>query len=143
MRNAEIKLELSLDEDLPTIFGDVIGIQQVVNNLVQNGVEALDGGGSLQISTQNGMSSFYENRPVVIMSVEDNGPGIAQDLEEKIFNPFFTTKSTGTGLGLSISHQIIERHGGVISCTSNQGQGTTFTVELPVEPKGLERKSSQ
>jgi signal transduction histidine kinase len=108
----------------------------MVNNLVQNGVETMDGGGSLQISTQNGMSSFHENRPVVIMSVQDNGPGIAQDLQERIFDPFFTTKSAGTGLGLSISHQIIERHGGIISCDSNPGQGTTFTVELPLIEDG-------
>jgi signal transduction histidine kinase/putative methionine-R-sulfoxide reductase with GAF domain len=136
MRKVNIKLELSLDEDLSTILGDVIGIQQMVNNLVQNGVETMDGGGSLQISTQNGMSSFHENRPVVIMSVQDNGPGISQDLQERIFDPFFTTKSAGTGLGLSISHQIIERHGGIISCDSNPGQGTTFTVELPLIEDG-------
>ena len=136
MRNAGIKLALSLDEDFPTIFGDAIGIQQVVNNLIQNALETLDGGGSLQISTKNGMSKFYEDRPVVIMSVQDNGPGIDQGLLERIFDPFFTTKSSGIGLGLSISHQIIERHGGIISCTSNPGQGTTFSVELPVVPKG-------
>ena len=63
------------------------------------------------------------------------GPGIAPELEEKIFNPFFTTKSTGTGLGLSISHQIVERHGGIISVDSKPGQTTTFSVELPATPK--------
>ena len=136
MRKAKIKLELFLDDTLPAIFGDAIGIQQVVNNLIQNAVEAMDGGGSLQISLKNGMSKFYEDRPVVIMSVQDNGPGIDQNLLEKIFDPFFTTKSSGIGLGLSISHQIIERHGGIISCNSNPEQGTTFSVELPAVPKG-------
>jgi len=136
MRKAKIKLQLSLDDNLPAISGDAIGIQQVVNNLIQNAVEAMDGGGSLQISLKNGMSKFYEDRPVVIMSVQDTGPGINQNLLEKIFDPFFTTKSSGIGLGLSISHQIIEHHGGFISCDSNAEQGTAFSFELPVVPKG-------
>jgi len=134
MREADIKLELSLTEDLPPITGDAIGIQQVLNNLIQNAVEAMSEGGLLSIATHNGVSSFYEGRPVVMMEVRDTGYGIAEELQEKIFNPFFTTKSAGTGLGLSISHQIVDRHGGIISFESNQGQGTIFNIELPVAP---------
>jgi PAS domain S-box-containing protein len=135
MRNQEIRLQLSLEEDLPTFFGDPIGIQQVVNNLIHNAVEAMEGGGLLQISTQKGIFSVSEGRPVVIIQVQDTGPGIAPDQQEKIFNPFFTTKRTGTGLGLSISHQIIERHGGIISCNSQPDELTTFKIELPTTPK--------
>jgi two-component system sensor histidine kinase AtoS len=134
MRNKEIRLQLSLEEDLPTFFGDPIGIQQVVNNLVQNAVEAMAEGGLLQISAQKGVSSFSKGRPVVKIQVQDTGPGIAPELREKVFNPFFTTRATGTGLGLSISHQIIERHGGVISLESKPDELTTFKVELPTAP---------
>jgi len=134
MRNADIRLQLSLDKDLPPLWGDAIGIQQVLNNLVQNAVEAMPHGGLLHIATQNGVSSFYEGRPVVVIRVKDTGPGIAPELQEKVFNPFFTTKSTGTGLGLSISHQIVERHGGTLVLDCKQGQETTFSIELPVTP---------
>jgi signal transduction histidine kinase len=129
-----------LEEDLPTVFGDPIGIQQVVNNLIQNAVEAMAEGGLLRISAQKGVFSVSEGRPVVIIRVQDTGPGIAPEVQEKVFDPFFTTKSAGTGLGLAISHQIIERHGGIISCNScsksNPGQTTTFSVELPAAPRG-------
>jgi signal transduction histidine kinase len=135
MRNEEIRLELSLEEDLPAVIGDPIGLQQVVNNLIQNAVEAMAEGGLLQISAQKGVLSVSEGRPVVIIRVQDTGPGITPDQEEKIFNPFFTTKHTGIGLGLSISHQIVERHGGVISLESKPDELTTFKIELPVTPK--------
>jgi signal transduction histidine kinase len=108
----------------------------VVNNLIQNAAEAMGAGGSIEISTLNGLSSFYEGRPVVTITIQDTGPGIAPELQEKVFDPIFTTESAGAGLGLSISHQIIERHGGIISCNSNPGQATTFSVELPAAPKG-------
>jgi two-component system NtrC family sensor kinase len=135
MRNQEIRLQLSLEEDLPTFFGDPIAIQQVVNNLVHNAVEAMAEGGLLQISTQKGVASFNKDRPIAKIQIQDTGPGIAPDQQEKIFNPFFTTKHTGTGLGLSISHQIIERHGGIISLESKPDELTTFKIELPTTPK--------
>ena len=68
----------------------------------------------------------------VLLKVSDTGPGIPQDQQEDIFNPFFTTKPSGTGLGLSISHQIIKRQGGTFTLESNPAAGTTFIVELPV-----------
>jgi len=70
----------------------------------------------------------------VLIRIGDTGPGIPQEQHEKIFDPFFTTKSYGTGLGLSISHQIIERHGGIISFESIANQKTTFHIELPASP---------
>ena len=134
LKNGGIRLELSLAEGLFKVFGDAVGIQQVVNNLVQNAVHAMDGGGLLRITTGNETSSFHKDRDVVTIRVRDTGPGIAPEDRERIFNPFFTTKPQGTGLGLSISHQIIERQGGVLSFESHPGQETTFTVELPAVP---------
>jgi signal transduction histidine kinase len=136
MRNREIKLDLALGDGLPDVHGDAIGIQQVVNNIVQNAIEAMSKEGWLSISTQNGQSSFYEGRPVVKIKFQDTGPGIAPDQQEKIFNPFFTTKPAGTGLGLAISYQIVKRHGGILTFYNNSDQGTTFIVELPATKGG-------
>lgn len=132
MRNSDIRLNLTLTENLPAILGDSIEIQQVVNNLVQNAIEAMKEGGLLSITTSRGPFSFRKDREMIKITIEDSGHGIEAELQKSIFNPFFTTKPTGTGLGLSISHQIVVRHGGVISLDSKPDSGTTFTVELPV-----------
>ena len=132
MEKQGIKLALSLEESLPPILGDAIGIQQVVNNLVQNAIEAINEDGSLSISTGTGAFSFDGSRPVVVLKVQDSGTGIDEADQDSVFNPFFTTKPTGTGLGLPISYKIIERHGGIIYYESKPAPITTFTVELPV-----------
>jgi len=67
----------------------------------------------------------------VLIKIKDTGPGIEPEHRQSIFNPFFTTKAGGTGLGLAITHQIIDRHGGTISCDSETGKGTMFTIEIP------------
>jgi signal transduction histidine kinase len=130
LRNKKIKLELLLAEDLPVVRGDRIGLEQVMNNLIQNGIEAMDDGGILTISTKNGRSSFYKNCRAVKIEVKDTGRGISPEQQSKIFNPFYSTKPTGTGLGLAISHRIIDRQGGVLCFESEPGKGTKFIVEL-------------
>ena len=106
-------------------------IQQVVFNLITNAEQAIrskpEGAGLIRLSTQ-------ADAGVVRVTVEDDGPGIPAEAQEKIWEPFFTTKpaGTGTGLGLSISRRIIEEHGGKLSVTSAPGRGASFTIELPV-----------
>ena len=134
MVNSSIQLDLSVEEGLADVLGDAIEIQQVLTNLVQNAIEAMEKGGSLRISLRNGMLSVDKKRPAVIARVRDTGAGIPAELQKSIFNPFFTTKHTGTGLGLAISARIVSRHGGVISFESLPGVGTTFRVELPTGP---------
>lgn len=138
VHDAKVKLNLNLQKGLPIISGDAVGIQQVLKNLIQNAIEAMADGGSLSIATRNGVSSFYQDRPIVLIEVTDTGPGIAPEKHEQIFDPFFTTKTTGTGLGLSISYQIIEHHGGIISIESDPDQATSFMVELPCAPRSRE-----
>lgn len=126
-----IHLKRLIEERLAEVLGDPIEIQQVLTNLIQNAIEAMEKGGALIIRVNNGLLSFDRKRPAVIIKVQDSGPGIPAELQKSIFNPFFTTKHAGTGLGLAISHRIVSRHGGLISFESGPEGGTTFTVELP------------
>jgi PAS domain S-box-containing protein len=126
-----IHLRLFVEENLFEILGDPIELQQVLTNLFQNAIEAMEKGDTLSISAQNGTLSFDTKRTAVIIRVQDSGVGIPLDQHRNIFNPFFTTKHTGTGLGLAISHRIVSRHGGGISFASVPAVGTTFVVELP------------
>ena len=125
-KNIEKRLELT--EDLPPVYVDPKQIQQVFLNLFLNAVQAMQHGGVLTV--QSGLSRV-EGVDMVQVHVTDTGQGIPPQILEKIFTPFFTTKAQGTGLGLAISHRLIEQHGGRLTVVSDDGVGTTFTVELP------------
>ncbi|OGQ84202.1 MAG: hypothetical protein A2289_10695 [Deltaproteobacteria bacterium RIFOXYA12_FULL_58_15] len=113
--------------DVPTIMANEGQLNQVFMNLIANAVQALDGNGTVSIS-----ASRRENG--VAIGVADNGPGIPEAHLLKVFDPFFTTKPVGkgTGLGLSISYSIVNAHGGSLTAESTVGQGSTFTVWLPI-----------
>ncbi len=114
-------------EGLPHISVDPNQIRQVFLNLVINAGHAMPRGGELAISTYTTADGMY-----VCAALKDTGDGISDENIARIFDPFFTTKAEGTGLGLSISYGIIENHGGKIEVKSGRGEGTTFTVMLPV-----------
>jgi two-component system NtrC family sensor kinase len=129
MRSAEIEVTLALDESLPETWADPFQLQQVVLNLVTNAEQAVaetQGARHIRIRT-------FRDGPRLVLSISDNGPGIAKDQLDRIFNPFFTTKPVGqgTGLGLSISDGIIREHGGRIRVESRPAEGAVFIVELP------------
>ena len=108
-------------------------IKQVILNLVANGLDSVDKGGTLHIA-------LHEQTDQLVLEFTDNGCGMTPDVLERLFEPFFTRKQTGqgTGLGLSISHRIIHQHGGTISATSpGPGRGSTFAVRLPRRQTGL------
>ena len=114
--------------ELPLIVGDKAELTQALINLILNAVEAMPTGGAITLQTQSMRDHIY-------IKVQDTGIGIPKDIQGKIFDPFFTTKgceSIGLGLGLSLSYSIIHRHKGEISVTSQEGQGSTFTIRLPV-----------
>jgi len=129
-RDNGIPLTIDVAEGLPKIMVDAVQIQQVILNLIRNGIDAMmnmdnyDEGISVSISK-------FENDQVKIV-VTDHGSGITKEAEKKIFQPFFTTKSSGMGLGLAICRSIIESHGGVLSFAKNPSGGTTFYFTLPV-----------
>lgn len=111
--------------DIGTIIADGIRIRQVMLNIIQNGIEAMEQGGTLTITTAS------QDEHAVIISVQDTGCGITPEHQQRIFEPFFTTKDQGVGLGMSIVHKIVEAHNGTIDIESQEGEGTTFTVILP------------
>jgi signal transduction histidine kinase len=117
----------NLDSNLPHIKIDTSKIKQVVWNLMINAAEAMPNGGKLALST-----SFSEDKKSVVIDITDTGKGIPQENINKLFDPFFTTKESGSGLGLAVSYGIIQQHQGHIKATSKKGQGTTFTVVLPI-----------
>jgi PAS domain S-box-containing protein len=129
LRTAGVNVELSLDPNLPVTWADPSQLQQVVLNLLVNAEHALaaiSGPRRIEIGTSH-------EGDQIVFSVSDNGPGIAPDQIDRIFNPFFTTKPVGqgTGLGLSISDGIVREHGGRITVDAIPGAGARFTVELP------------
>jgi two-component system NtrC family sensor kinase len=120
------QLDLQLGE-LPHLLCHAQQINQVISNLLVNAAHAIEHQGVITVRT------WQEDRSVV-MTIADTGKGIPPELRSRIFDPFFTTKDVGkgTGLGLSISYDIVKKHGGEITFESEVGQGTTFTVKLPV-----------
>jgi signal transduction histidine kinase len=124
-----VVMRMELAADLPPVSGDRVQLQQVLMNLMLNGMEAMsERGGELKTSTRN------EGEEVMV-SVSDTGEGIPADKREEIFNAFFTTKAGGTGMGLAISSAIIESHGGRLWATVNPERGATFHFSLPTEPE--------
>lgn len=116
--------------DLPIIYSDAPQLRQVILNLLTNATHAVQKEGTITITTR------LAGNEAVDLVVSDTGGGIPKEMLDKIFDPFFTTKplGKGTGLGLSICHGIIERLGGRIAVDSMVGQGTTFTINLPLQP---------
>jgi signal transduction histidine kinase len=114
---------------LPSVSADQVQLQQVLMNMMLNGMEAMsDRGGELTIRTRG-------EDGAVRVSVSDAGGGIPEDKLEQIFNAFYTTKAGGTGMGLAISRTIIESHGGRLWATVNPDRGATFHFTLPTDPE--------
>ncbi|HBV96996.1 MAG: histidine kinase [Peptococcaceae bacterium BICA1-7] len=136
-----IGIRLSLDPDLPCVSANGHQLDQVLLNFLLNARDALEGldrDRLIVISTS--VSTGEDGQRWVTTSVEDNGAGIPPEYMSRIFNPFFTSKdaSRGTGLGLSVSLGIAQAHGGTIDVSSSQGEGSVFSLALPLDPEGEE-----
>ncbi|MGB9721049.1 MAG: sensor histidine kinase [bacterium] len=122
-----IKLEVTLDKQLPSIMADESKIKQVLTNILLNAMDAMQGGGYIKI--RSGLSA---DGKFIEIEIEDNGVGIPKENLDRIFDPFFTTKkSKGTGLGLSISYGIVQQHNGSIEVNSEVNKGTKVKIKLP------------
>jgi len=128
---AGIGLERNLPEVVPDIRGNLRNLQHVFLNLLLNAIQAMPGGGSIEIAVSQDSSDFIR------VDVKDTGTGIKPENLEHIFDPFFTTKGVGrgTGLGLSVTYSIVKAHGGYIEVGSEVNMGTTFSVFLPIEKR--------
>jgi PAS domain S-box-containing protein len=128
-----IRVETRIQEGMPNVVGDTSQLQQVFTNLFINAADAMDGKGKLEIR-----AGLQSERNMFLIEISDTGPGIPEDIRDKVFDIFFTTKPVGkgTGLGLSISQNIIKIHGGSLTFRCPPGGGTTFMIELPATCAG-------
>ena len=125
-------MDRRLAPSLPEIVGSEDQLQQVFMNIISNAGEAMEAkGGTLTIKTEH-----VPNDKKIIIRFEDTGPGIPPENIQKLFEPFFTTKKEGkgVGLGLSVAYGIVQEHGGNIHVQSRLGEGTVFTVDVPLKP---------
>ena len=123
----------TLDESLPFLTGDSASLQRVLINLLNNAVEAIEGGGTVSVLTRPG-SSPETPKSGIVLTITDTGTGIPPELLSQVFDLFVTTKTPGkgTGLGLALCQEIIKAHGGTITVTSEVGKGTSVNIFLPV-----------
>jgi signal transduction histidine kinase len=129
VRTRPVKVLFTPNTSMPPVCHDPALLQQVVLNVVMNGIQAIAGEGKVEVS-------IAREDPNVLITVKDTGKGISPDALSKIFKPFFTTRKEGTGLGLSLASGIVQSHGGTIEALSILGQGTQFRIQLPiVRPK--------
>jgi signal transduction histidine kinase len=121
-----VSIRVDLADNLPNVFADRVQVQQVLTNLMLNGIEAMnETGGVLTVKSQPRAVGQIE------VSVNDTGPGLPPDKSDRIFDAFFTTKLQGSGMGLAVSKSIVESHGGRIWANGNGSRGATFHFTLP------------
>lgn len=120
-----LQVSISIEEDFPQFTADFAMLKRALINLIQNAVQAMPNGGSLNINARR-------KGKHACIGVEDTGEGIPEEVKSKLFTPLFTTKSKGQGFGLAVAKRLVEAQGGKISFESGQGKGTTFTIQLPL-----------
>jgi len=132
-----INLELAVADDLPPVFGDAVHLQQVLLNLIVNGMDALDEAKS--DDRRVAVTAALDGTNTVEIAVSDSGPGVPADKLKNIFDSFFTTKANGMGIGLSISRTIIEAHKGRLWAENKSEGGASFRFTLPIAQKGVSK----
>jgi signal transduction histidine kinase len=132
MHTSGIEVRVELWDEIPMIRADPNQMQQVLLNIIHNAIHSMPKGGELVIQS---MVEQREGEEWIGIKVKDTGIGISPENLDKIFEPFFTTKPSGegTGLGLSVSYSIVSEHGGYIEVESDEGEGSVFTVWLPIQ----------
>ncbi len=129
LADQDVQVLQNVPDDLPEIWLDRAQMEQVIKNIVINAVQAMPHGGTLTVAAH-----CQPAQDIVNMDFTDTGVGISAAKIDKICTPFFTTKTKGTGLGLAIVRKIVETHGGRLVIRSTPGEGSTFTVQLPIQP---------
>ncbi len=140
VNRGDVRISLAIQEQLPLIQADHHQLCQLFGNLLINALEALGGKGTVAITAAQGVeyqevalpSPRRAPAPTLVVEVADDGPGVAAEVLERVFNPFFTTKPQGSGLGLAIVRKIVDAHNGHIDLQTGAGEGTRFRVTLPL-----------
>ncbi|MCX7016636.1 MAG: ATP-binding protein [Candidatus Sumerlaeota bacterium] len=135
-----ISVERDEAGDLPAIWADSQQIRQVFINLLNNALDVLPSGGQMRITAARAFDG--RDRPMVVVRVGDNGPGVRQDVVERIFDPFFSTKRDGAGLGLWIAQRIMTQHGGLLELESSSPRGSVFAAWIPAAPEDKDGQDS-
>lgn len=143
IKGSNVKCEFTIPDDLWHVEVDEGQINQVINNLIINAVQAMPNGGVINISTENLLNfgkddgDLLKKGNYVQIAIKDKGVGIKKELLSEIFDPYFTTKQCGSGLGLASSYSIIKKHGGLISVESEVGTGSIFYITIPASFKDV------
>ncbi len=133
LREKGITVERELEHGIPEVLADVAQMKQVFLNLLKNAAESMPGGGTVRVGV-------CTEGDWVRIRFADTGEGMSSEVMEKLFTPFFTTKSAGTGVGLAISHKIIDDHDGRFNVSSTEGSGSVFSIFIPLHHKGQEAR---
>ncbi len=148
--NRSIRFRITIGEGLPAIRADRGMLTQAIRNLVQNGINAIGGEGEIAVGASviraSGGGATGSVKEYLMVSVCDTGPGIDEEIRQKIFRPFFTTRSEGTGLGLSVVQKAVAAHGGSIEVENRAQGGASFTIFLPTgrtAPAGASRAGNR
>jgi two-component system cell cycle sensor histidine kinase/response regulator CckA len=142
LRGSNVKCEFQLPRDVSPLEVDRNQMNQALNNLVLNAIQAMPDGGILNVSAVNVSSGAntglpLEDKRYVKIAIRDTGAGIPRKLIKKIFDPYFTTKPEGSGLGLTSAYSIVKKHEGYIDVASRVGKGSTFTIYIPASDKDI------
>ncbi|MDD9301743.1 MAG: histidine kinase [Desulfobacter sp.] len=135
LKSFGVTVQLVRQTPLSEVLLDPGQLKEALANIIINACEAMEHGGKITITESQEEASGHKK--VAVIRIQDTGPGILEEMAEKIFNPFFTTKEEGTGLGLSICFNIVSEHGGCLVLDSPPGQGACFTITLPVNKEAV------
>jgi two-component system nitrogen regulation sensor histidine kinase NtrY len=131
-----IQFRLNLEGKLPEFEFDRDQVKRVLINLFDNAISALDSSKEARYRAIGLATHYHDKLQMAVVEVTDNGPGMTEEIRNRVFEPYFSTKSEGTGLGLAIAKRIINDHDGFIRVHSAPGEGTRFVIELPTRRKG-------
>jgi two-component system nitrogen regulation sensor histidine kinase NtrY len=142
--HTDIRFNFSAESKLPVFEFDRDQIKRVMINLFDNAVAAIKASKMRTVGQVRLATHYNEQLQMAVIEVEDTGPGMTEDVRDRIFEPYFSTKTEGTGLGLAIAKRIINDHDGFIRCQSALGEGTKFLIELPTAIwHGLDRRGGK
>ena len=133
LRDRQVAVETELSGGLEPILGDRVQLQQVILNLIMNGIEAMSA--VMRQPRVLRIRSQIDGPGDVLIAIEDSGPGLAPEIMDRLFDPFFTTKPSGMGMGLSICRSIVDAHGGRLWASPQSPQGAVFQFTVPTAAK--------